>query len=65
MAREKETFELKDVSPECETGLKMDFFGYPDIRVYTRDLKRVKGKIWYKRWSKNPLPGNYLPDHFK
>jgi hypothetical protein len=40
-------------------------FGCPELKVQSRELKRIKGKIWFKHWSKDPLPGNYLPDHFK
>ena len=44
---------------------KTQCFGCPDLKVQSRDLKRIRGKIWFKHWSKDPLPGNYLPDHFK
>lgn len=42
----------------------VDCFGVPEVRVSSRDIARAKGALWVKRWSKDPLARNNLPDHF-
>ena len=56
---------IEDLDEESKASGPLEYFGHPDIRVTSRDLKRAKGNLWAKRWDKNPLPNNSLPDHFQ
>ena len=55
---------IKMLDEESPASAALEYFGQPDIRVTSRDLKRAKGNLWSKNWDKDPLPKNSLPDHF-
>jgi hypothetical protein len=65
---DKEVKEEVKKAIEYQEGMlsreSVDCFGVPDIRVDSHDLRRAKGALWIKRWTKEPLARNMLPDHF-
>lgn len=62
--KEKVSIAIADMKEDSTSDKLIEHFGCPDIRITNTEIKKLKGKIWYKHWDKNPLPGNFLPDHF-
>lgn len=56
---------IDDLHEESQATAALEYFGHPEIRITSRELKRAKGALWVKHWEKDPLPRNFLPDHFQ